>query len=540
MTESPLSGVRHWTWPHAALSVPRGELRSAQPIGEAIEILRARLLGAVCVHGRHRHRQRAAGEVDDSHLPNEMPALGIRPPAALQLGTLGEGSEPPALLRHDASHQLSYRLRVRQPAQGGHQPDLCRRRPLRLPERRESLAEDARLDPRRRVTGRSQDALHCGRCVGRRAQARPQLHGRLVVGHRERVRDQLPLAVGETAFGPSLDRQGDRDLDRRPRDSAAQRSELLDLGSGADRRESKPEHARDRRLERLEARSVSSCQERPNTASLSGAATGIVGCVTQYVHGYGTPEQERLVEQAEHWRHRLISDGTKLEPGTRLLEVGTGAGAVLAVLGQEFPGLVLTGVDIEPKQLEFARGHLERSGVEATLVQADALSLPFEDESFDHVWMMWFLEHLADPVAALREARRVLVPGGRITAIEVDYSTCHAEPSPPAMEELSRAMVAGMAAAGWSDAGTRLPGWLLEAGFRELTEGTRSYWWQDDDLERQANYAADVLESAVPALAELPGVTGDELRAGLADLRGLPSHPGAGLGWTLHKSTAVR
>jgi hypothetical protein len=38
--------------------------------------------------------------------------------------------------------------------------------------------------------------------------------------------------------------------------------------------------------------------------------------VTQYVHGYGTPEQERLVEQAEHWRHRLIRDGTKLEPGT--------------------------------------------------------------------------------------------------------------------------------------------------------------------------------------------------------------------------------
>ena len=69
--------------------------------------------------------------------------------------------------------------------------------------------------------------------------------------------------------------------------------------------------------------------------------------MTQYVHGYGTPEQERLVEQAEHWRHRLIRDGTELEPGTRLLEGGTGAGAVLSVLVDEFPGLVLTGVDIE-------------------------------------------------------------------------------------------------------------------------------------------------------------------------------------------------
>jgi ubiquinone/menaquinone biosynthesis C-methylase UbiE len=262
--------------------------------------------------------------------------------------------------------------------------------------------------------------------------------------------------------------------------------------------------------------------------------------MTEYVHGYGTPEQERLVEQAEHWRHRLIADGTQLEPGTRLLEVGTGVGAVLAVLGQEFPGITLTGVDIEPKQLEFARGHLERAGVEAALVQADALELPFADESFDHVWMMWLLEHIRDAPAALREGRRVLVPGGGITAIEVDYSTCRAEPTTPALDALFRAMVQGMAAAGWSDAGTRLPGWLRESGFRDVGEGERPFWWTGEDLFRQANYAADVIESALDALAHQPGANADELRAGLADLRALPARPGAGLGWVMHKSTASR
>lgn len=236
----------------------------------------------------------------------------------------------------------------------------------------------------------------------------------------------------------------------------------------------------------------------------------------------------------------MIRDGTEFEPGTRLLEIGCGVGAVLGVLGQEYPEVRLFGVDIEQKQLEFARGHLQRVGVDATLVEANALALPFGEESFDHVWMMWFLEHIGDPPAALREARRVLVPGGRITAIEVDYSTCHAEPSTPAIEALFRAMVHGMAASGWSDAGTRLPGWLAEAGFGEIDEGERDYWWEDDALATQALYAADVMESAFDALAQAPGVTEEELRTALDDLRRLPDLPGAGLGWLVHKSTAVR
>ena len=61
-----------------------------------------------------------------------------------------------------------------------------------------------------------------------------------------------------------------------------------------------------------------------------------------------------------------------------------------------------------------------------------------------------------------------------------------------------------------------------------------------DDLSHQVLYAADVIESAIDALARLPGADEKELRAGLADLRGLAETPGAGFGFVAHKSTAVR
>jgi ubiquinone/menaquinone biosynthesis C-methylase UbiE len=260
----------------------------------------------------------------------------------------------------------------------------------------------------------------------------------------------------------------------------------------------------------------------------------------RYVHGYASEEQERLIAQAEHWRDDLILSGTGLAPGTRLLEVGCGVGAVLGILGEAFPGVVLAGVDVEERQLEVARAHLASLGLSAELRRADALDLPFDDASVDHVWMMWFLEHVGDPVAALREARRVLVPGGMLTAIEVDYNSVWASPTSDALEALFAAVARTMDEGGRSDAGARLETWLIEAGFGSVDPGERRLAYAGDDLARQVPYVSEVVESTLAAPPELPDAATSPLEAGFAELRALPATPDTALGWVLYKAKAVR
>lgn len=259
-----------------------------------------------------------------------------------------------------------------------------------------------------------------------------------------------------------------------------------------------------------------------------------------YLHGYSPEEQRRLLVQADYWRHDLIlRGGTRYQPGESLLEIGCGVGAVLGVLGSAFPGLKLTGVDWEPAQLELARRHLGALGVQAELVQADAHSLPFADASFDQAWMMWFLEHVRDPLQALAEARRVLKPGGGITNIEVDYHLMEVEPMTPALRALLDAFMQGMDASGRSDAGSRLEGWLKDAGFRGLKVWPIDFDAQGSGLPHRVEYLLGFIETAIPGVLGLPGVAPEDLlRRGVDDFRAVCRAPKGRVRFRVHKSWA--
>ena len=77
-------------------------------------------------------------------------------------------------------------------------------------------------------------------------------------------------------------------------------------------------------------------------------------------------------------------------------------------------GADATGVDLTEHAIRLVRQRLDNEGLQAHLQQADAEALPFEDEAFDRVYSWGVLHHTPDTARAVREAVRVLAPGGRL------------------------------------------------------------------------------------------------------------------------------
>jgi SAM-dependent methyltransferase len=188
-----------------------------------------------------------------------------------------------------------------------------------------------------------------------------------------------------------------------------------------------------------------------------------------YVHGYDPRESLRLQAQASTLVELLHSD-TTYPAGSSVLEAGCGVGAQTVTLASNSPQARITSIDVSAASVVAAREAVRAAGINnVTLRQADIFHLPFPPGSFDHVFVCFVLEHLAQPVEALRALKYVLTPGGTITVIEGDHGSTFFYPDSDYARWAVRCQVELQARAGGNALiGRALYPLLRESGFGEV------------------------------------------------------------------------
>ncbi|NLO89947.1 MAG: class I SAM-dependent methyltransferase [Clostridia bacterium] len=131
--------------------------------------------------------------------------------------------------------------------------------------------------------------------------------------------------------------------------------------------------------------------------------------VAQEYDAWYETEMGSLVHEIEK---EVIFELLKPQKGQRVLDLGCGTGLYSIELAKM--GLKVTGIDISEKMISYARKKSENLGLDIRFIVQDAHSLPFEDDTFDRVVSVTALEFFPEPTRALREAYRVLKPGGRM------------------------------------------------------------------------------------------------------------------------------
>ena len=166
----------------------------------------------------------------------------------------------------------------------------------------------------------------------------------------------------------------------------------------------------------------------------------------EYVHGYSPTEALRLTDQASALTDLLHCD-TSYPAGSLVLEAGCGVGAQTVTLAGKSPGASFISVDISPDSLAQAKERVGAAGLtNVTFRQGDIFSLPFPLAHFDHVFVCFVLEHLADPGKALAHLGRVLKPGGTLTVIEGDHGSAYFHPESASARRAVQCLVESAAA----------------------------------------------------------------------------------------------
>jgi len=250
-----------------------------------------------------------------------------------------------------------------------------------------------------------------------------------------------------------------------------------------------------------------------DSSDSSGRSGGSAGAA-RYTHGHGA------AVLSAHARRSAADSAAHLLPhlsaGMDLLDVGCGPATITADLAEcVAPGRVVA-LDAAADALEAARATLSERGLseQVELSCGDVMALPFEDGSFDVVHAHQVLQHLADPVGALVEMRRLTRSGGIVAVRDAVYSAMTWFPDPEGMEQWrSVYMTTARTNGGEPDAGSRLLSWARAAGFTDVTASASTWCYATpaDRAWQSETWAQRCLTSFGPQAVDLGLARGADL-----------------------------
>jgi len=263
-----------------------------------------------------------------------------------------------------------------------------------------------------------------------------------------------------------------------------------------------------------------------------------------YVHGYDPRESRRLRDQASILVELLHSD-TRYPAGSRVLEAGCGVGAQTITLSQNSPEASITSLDICRASVLQARGKAADSGLEnVDFLQADIFRLPFEPQSFDHIFLCFVLEHLPRPAEALIALKEFIRPGGSITVIEGDHGSAYFHPDSIAARSAILAQVQLQRTAGGNAMiGRELYPLLCKAGFSSVRVSPRMVYADSSRPEMVEGFTRNTFTAMIEGVREQAiesgMITAEAFDQGIRDLYRTAEEDGV-FCYTFFKATGAK
>lgn len=245
--------------------------------------------------------------------------------------------------------------------------------------------------------------------------------------------------------------------------------------------------------------------------------------MNKYVHGYSEIEASRLNDQADSLANLLHYDSVWNDDSI-VLEAGCGVGAQTKIVAPKNKNSKFISIDISFDSVNQAKSLIDSKGIDnVEFKQADIFDLPFEDEYFDHIFLCFVLEHLPNPIEALKKLKKVLKTNGTITLIEGDHGSTYFHPdSKDAQNAIQCQVELQKRNGGDANIGRKLFPLLEKAGYSGIKVSPRQVYVDDSNPNWVDGFTKNTFTAMIKGISDVAIseklITRTKMEKGINDL----------------------